>query len=106
MYGPFYRRGYPAAVDLPQKVDESGELWGQSPRNNLGGVPRVKAYRGLMPANAPAGSFEFYTTVAPRKAGSGAPPDEAVWFEGDPGVRSFVIDGIEWTAIPATITKS
>jgi RHS repeat-associated protein len=106
MHGPFYRRGYPAARDLPQKVEESGELWGQSPRNNLGsGVPRVKAYRGSLPTNAPKGSFEFYTPVAPRSAGDGAPPDEAVWFEGDPGVRSFSIDGTDWAAIPATITR-
>ena len=102
--GPFYRRGYPAAQNLPQQVEESGELWGQSPRNNLGDVPRVKAYRGSLPANSPKGSFEFYTPAAPRAAGYGAPPDEAVWFEGDPGVRSFSIDGIDWAAIPATIT--
>jgi hypothetical protein len=55
-----------------------------------------------MPANAPEGSFEFYTSAAPTKAGQAAPPDEAVWLEGMPGVRSFTIDGTDWVAIPVT----
>jgi len=106
MYGPFYRAGYAKARNLAQDVNDSGELWGQAPQNNLGtGAPRVKAYRGSLPANASEGSFEFYTPVAPRPDGYGAPPGEAVWYEGDPGVRSFTLDGTDWAAIPATITE-
>jgi hypothetical protein len=96
MYGPFYRVAYPKARNLSQDVNESGELWGQTPQNNLGsGTPRVKAYRGSLPPNAGEGSFEFYTPVEPRPVGQGAPPNEAVWYEGDPGVRSFTLDGTD-----------
>jgi RHS repeat-associated protein len=107
MYGPFYRLSSPKTRNLSDLVNESGEFWGTNPTNNLGGPPRVKAYRGALSSRPRAGegSFEFYTPVEPRPAGNGAPPDEAAWFEGDPGVRSFTIDGTDWAAIPVTVTE-
>ena len=66
------------------------------------GRPYVKAYDGPMPDNAPAGSFEFYTSV-PKKTYD--IPGEANWYPSQEGVRTFEMGGTDWAAIPVQITR-
>ena len=81
MFGPYYRRIDPP--DVIQKIQESGELWGSSPRNYFTtDFLKVKAIEGPLPADQRG--FEFETDVAPDV---GSPSGQGYWSNGREGVR-------------------
>jgi hypothetical protein len=76
-----------------KKILESGELWGQSPRNiAASNFPKVKAYEGKLPADRRG--IEFETGLQPDE---GTPPGRPMWSleSGHPGVEpvEVVVDG-------------
>jgi hypothetical protein len=80
-----------------QKVEQSGEVWGQKTKNYMSGLdPKVKAYEGPLPAGAKG--YEFYTDVKPDV---GHVPGQPTWSGGSPGVR---MDG-DWAKMPVEITR-
>ncbi|MGV4930082.1 RHS repeat-associated core domain-containing protein [Streptomyces sp. BHT-5-2] len=104
LHGPFHRLASPtqtrAHTDL---VIESGQLWGREPR--WGGGATAQAHRGPLPANAPPGSFEFYTSVEPKPQRN-TPPGYASWEYGkESGVGHLVHEGEEFAWIPVFVTE-
>jgi hypothetical protein len=91
MYGPFHRIN--DSPETVKKIIESGELWGQSPRNiGASNFPKVKAYEGKLPAGRIG--IEFETEVEPDEA---TPPGQPMWSmeSGHPGVQRIevVVEG-------------
>jgi len=83
MYGPFHRIN--DSPETVRKITESGELWGQSPRNiGASDFPKVKAYEGKLPAGRLG--IEFETEVEPDE---GTPPGQPMWSmeSGHPGIE-------------------
>jgi hypothetical protein len=72
MFGPYYRI---ASKEEVQKVLDSGELWGEAPKNFFkSDVPKVKAYEGNLPDGEIG--FEFETPVCPDP---GHVPNKPTW---------------------------
>ncbi|MFF4105416.1 RHS repeat-associated core domain-containing protein [Streptomyces sp. NPDC001903] len=107
LYGPFHRIGGTSKSQTNAVTDmviNSGQLRGRAPRGIAGGgEPTVQAYPGALPKDAPPGSFEFYTTVQPKK---NPMPNQAAWEQGvEPGVGLLRADGEDWAWIPAFVTE-
>ena len=97
MYGPFYRVNDPP--DVVQKILESGELWGRSPRNVFqSDIPKVKAFAGRLPSDA--AGFEFETEVPPD---TGHVPTKPTW-SGRTKRRGIECDG-EYAKIKVHVLK-
>jgi len=95
---PIYHRLGDGAATL-DKIIESGELWGQVPRNFFQSpFPAVKAYAGPLPEGATG--FEFTTPVAPAPYGV---PEKPTWRVGLPGVVESE-DG-DWAKIPVKVLR-
>ncbi|MBT2450453.1 RHS repeat protein [Streptomyces sp. ISL-43] len=103
LYGPFHRKGSPTqTMKDTQKVLNSGELWGQTPRNAT--QPAAQAHNGPLPHDAVPGGFEFYTSVKPT--GISYMTKYVSWEVGkSPGVREFQIGIVDWAAIPVFVTQ-
>lgn len=72
-FGPFHR--LTNSQEEVQKVLDSGEIWGRSPRNIFqSDIPKVKAYAGPLPSGVEG--FEFETDVRPDV---GHVPDKPTW---------------------------
>ncbi|MEU9988505.1 putative T7SS-secreted protein [Streptomyces sp. NPDC048045] len=104
LYGPYHRLGSPTQTPgVTAQVLESGQLWGRESR--WGGEPMVQAHRGPIPANAPPGSFEFYTSIEPKPARN-TPPGYVAWELGSQeGVGSLRSNGEDFAWIPAFVTE-
>lgn len=63
-----------------RRQEKSREIWGRPARYS--GIPKVKAYTGILPANRRG--IEFTTDVEPDL---GMPPHLALWSGPRPGVR-------------------
>jgi hypothetical protein len=97
MYGPFYRVGDPPEV--VRKIIESGELWGAAPRNIFrSSIPKVKAYRGELPAGVKG--IQFETEIPPD---FGSVPDKPCW-SNVPSRPGVVVEG-EFAKIRVRIIK-
>ncbi|MFF0310148.1 RHS repeat-associated core domain-containing protein [Streptosporangium sp. NPDC004379] len=109
LYGPFHRIMTPnQEPDFLQRVLDSGELWGRSPRYSS--FPQVQAYAGPLPASErhKRGSFTFYTEVRPDR---GSRLDRPTWggeghdaARGTTGNRPGVYVDDEWAKIKIHVT--
>lgn len=104
LYGPFHRLGSPTQTSqVTTQVIESGQLWGRIPR--WGGNETVQAHRGVIPKSAAPGSFEFYTSVAPKPARN-TPPGYVSWERGrESGVGVLNANGEDFAWIPVYVTE-
>ncbi|MEU5954143.1 DUF6531 domain-containing protein [Streptomyces sp. NPDC047525] len=104
LYGPFHRLSSPTQTrEVTDQVIQSGELWGRTSR--FGGDEMVQAHVGPLPENARPGSFEFYTSVAPKPA-KNSPPGYAGWELGkQPGVQHAQSNGEDFARIPVFVTQ-
>ncbi len=85
MYGPFHRIG--DSADVVRRILDSGELWGQAPRNFIqSDIRKVKAFSGPLPAGV--AGIEFETDVPPDP---GCVPWKPTWAAGR---RRVVDDGV------------
>lgn len=100
-HGPFHRRQGAVFNEL---METSGIIGGKAARNIFAGSrPKVKAFEGPLPPDAPG--IEFYSETPPARY---SPPGQAYWPQGAPGVLELdpdPRDGQERVGIRVRITK-